>query len=161
MLIQADLSEVKKAEWQQFAIRFALGGAITVTAGMVAEKFGAEIGGLFLAFPAIFPASVTLVEKNEKRKKSEKGLQGDNRGRAAARLDAYGAALGSMALMAFAAFDWILIARYASWLVLTAATCVWAACAFAAWVGFRWWRHRRAGYIAARRKNAIETTRFH
>ena len=32
-------------------------------AGMIAKRYGAEIGGLFLAFPAIFPASASLIEK--------------------------------------------------------------------------------------------------
>jgi hypothetical protein len=30
--------------------------------GLLAKKFGSTVGGLFLAFPAIFPASATLIE---------------------------------------------------------------------------------------------------
>ena len=43
---------------------------------MIAPKWGPGIGGLFLAFPAIFPASDTLIEKHERRRKQKKGLQG-------------------------------------------------------------------------------------
>ena len=38
----------------------------------VPKQFGPAVGGLFLAFPAIFPASATLIEKDESQKK-EKG----------------------------------------------------------------------------------------
>ena len=38
------------------------------------QRWGPGIGGLFLAFPAIFPASATLVEKHEKQKKNRAGI---------------------------------------------------------------------------------------
>jgi len=55
--------------------RFVLffGGLVTAIAGVIAKQFGAAVGGLFLAFPAIFPASATLIEKREKQKKEKKG----------------------------------------------------------------------------------------
>jgi hypothetical protein len=37
--------------------------------------------GLLLAFPAIFPAGATLIEKDEKEKKEKKGLHGTVRGK--------------------------------------------------------------------------------
>ena len=39
---------------------FFFGGLITAVAGVIAQRFGPIIGGLFLAFPAIFPASATF-----------------------------------------------------------------------------------------------------
>ena len=60
------------------------------------------IGGLFLALPAIFCASATLIEKHEIRRKQEAGLDGVRRGREAAALDAAGAALGAVGMLAFA-----------------------------------------------------------
>jgi hypothetical protein len=102
------------------------GGAITATTGIIAKHFGAEIGGLFLAFPAIFPASATLIEKHEKDKKRKAGLDGTNRGREAAGLDAAGAALGSIGLIGFATVFWALIPRFPSWPVLICATLAWA-----------------------------------
>ena len=50
---------------------------MTVLAGVIAKKFGPVVGGLFLAFPAIFPASATLIEKHERERKERKGLKGD------------------------------------------------------------------------------------
>jgi hypothetical protein len=38
-----------------YAIRFVIGGLITTATGLVARKFGPVVGGLFLAYPAIFP----------------------------------------------------------------------------------------------------------
>jgi hypothetical protein len=43
-----------------------------------------------LAFPSIFPASATLIEKHEKEKKEKKGLQETQRGRKAVSIDAAG-----------------------------------------------------------------------
>ena len=64
---------MKETKWYEYAIRFVFGGSITVMAGVIAEKFGPVVGGLFLAFPAIFPASATLVEKHERQKRREMG----------------------------------------------------------------------------------------
>jgi hypothetical protein len=63
--ITVDLSSVRQTTWQQFATRFLVGGTITSVVGIIAKEFGPGIGGLFLAFPAIFPASATLIEKHE------------------------------------------------------------------------------------------------
>jgi hypothetical protein len=54
--------------------RFGLffGGLITAIAGVIAKQFGPAVGGLFLAFPAIFPASATLIEKDESQKKEKR-----------------------------------------------------------------------------------------
>ena len=52
----AALSETKPRE---YAMRFLFGGLVTVATGIIAEKFGPTVGGLFLAFPAIFPATAT------------------------------------------------------------------------------------------------------
>ena len=71
MKISLDLSALGKTKWYEYALRFAFGGAITVAAGLIANKWGPGVGGLFLAFPAIFPASATLVEKHEKTKKRQ------------------------------------------------------------------------------------------
>jgi hypothetical protein len=68
MQIKIDPSALKKTRWYEFGIRFLSGGLITAATGMIAKEFGAGVGGLFLAFSAIFPASATLIEKHEKEK---------------------------------------------------------------------------------------------
>jgi hypothetical protein len=143
MVIKVDFSKLKEIGWSQYAIRFALGGSVTAIAGILAEKFGPAIGGLFLAFPAIFPASITLVEKTERDKKRKEGVDGDKRARSAAGLDTYGATLGSVALMAFAVLIWLSLPSYSPVIVLAGATAVWVACALGMWAGLRWRRHRR------------------
>lgn len=141
MLIKFDIAELKQIRWQQYAIRFALGGAITAIAGLLADKFGPAVGGLSLAFPAIFPASVTLIEQSERSRKHEKGMHGDDRARAAAAIETYGAALGSLAMACFAATVWLLLPGHRPILVLPLATLFWMLCAVAVWAALRWRRH--------------------
>jgi Protein of unknown function (DUF3147) len=102
-------------------------------AGLIAREFGAEIGGLFLAFPAIFPASATLIEKHENQKKQKFGMNGAQRGRLAASADAAGAAMGSVGLLVFAIVMCRLLSRSAAWLVFTGATLAWLGAAVTTW----------------------------
>ena len=90
MTVKFDLSALAATKWHEYGIRFFFGGAITVIAGVLAKEFGPVFGGLFLAFPAIFPASATMVENHEREKKREAGISGSCRGRQAAALDARG-----------------------------------------------------------------------
>src|ERR1700761_3805605 len=106
MVIKIDLASLRRTKWHDYLVRFLLGGAVTVITGLIAKRYGPAVGGLFLAFPAIFPASATLVEKHEKQKKERAGIQGSSRGRMAASLDARGAAMGSIGLMVFALVVW-------------------------------------------------------
>src|SRR5258708_27691038 len=125
MQITVQFDALKRTKWYEYVIRFFFGGAISVIAGLLAKKFGPSIGGLFLAFPAIFPASATLVEKHEKQKKEEEGLHGSERGRDAAALDAAGAAMGSIGLMLFSVMAWKLLPHHSAMWVLPGASLVW------------------------------------
>ena len=69
MSVSLKLASLTQGHWYEYPIRFVLGGAMTAMAGWIASKYGPVVGGLFLAFPAIFPASATLVEKHEREKK--------------------------------------------------------------------------------------------
>ena len=95
-------SSLKEGRWYEYLIRFALGGAATVFTGLVSSRYGAFIGGLFLALPAIFCATATLIEKHEIRRKSEAGLAGERRGQMAAAVDSAGTGLGAIGMLAFA-----------------------------------------------------------
>jgi hypothetical protein len=127
------LAALRTVRWYEYAIRFLFGGLITVMAGLVAERWGPSAGGLLLAFPAIFPASATLLEKHERRKKRRVGLNGAKRGREAAGLDAAGAAIGSLGLIAFAAAAWRLLPLYPAAAVLVGATILWVVVSGALW----------------------------
>lgn len=95
--IRVSLSSLREGRWYEYVIRFALGGAAAVFAGLVSSRYGASVGGLFLALPAIFCASATLIEKHEIRRKREAGRRGERRGQMAAALDSAGPRLGRAA----------------------------------------------------------------
>ena len=48
---------LREGRWYEYVIPFALGGAAAVLTGLISSGFGASVGGLFLALPAIFCAS--------------------------------------------------------------------------------------------------------
>ncbi len=134
MIVRLDTSTLRETRWYEYALRFLFGGLITAAAGVIAKKFGPTVGGLFLAFPAIFPASATLIEKHEREKKQQKGMNGKQRGRDAAALEAAGAAMGSLALFLFAVLVWSVLPHHKPGFVLTAATAVWAVASFGLWL---------------------------
>jgi hypothetical protein len=133
MKVKAELGAVKESNWREIALRFACGGAITVAASLIAQVWGPTVGGLFLAFPAIFPAGATLIEKHELERKRKKGMHGTRGARGAAAADAAGAALGSLGLLAFAALTWKLLPEHSTAAVIAAATVTWAAITLLAW----------------------------
>ena len=134
MKVQATLSALKQTKWYEYASRFFIGGAITVFAGVIAKKFGPTVGGLFLAFPAIFPASATLIEKHEKQKKERVGMRAGHRGQDAAALDAAGAAMGSIGLIAFAILVWFSLTRFPTLAVLAGSSVVWLVVSVCVWI---------------------------
>jgi hypothetical protein len=133
MRIRIDLASLKQTQWHDYLTRFLLGGAITVATGLIAKHYGPVIGGLFLAFPAIFPAGATLIEKHERDKKRRAGIPQTIRGRLAAALDARGAAMGTIALAAFGLFVWKLLPLYNAAVILAAALAGWLALAILMW----------------------------
>jgi Protein of unknown function (DUF3147) len=133
MMVHLNPSALGQTKWHDYALRFLFGGLITAAAGIIAKKFGPGIGGLFLAFPAIFPASATLIEKHEKQKKQRAGFDGTKRARAAASLDAAGTARGSIGLMTFALLVWWLMPDHKAYLVLTGSALGWFGVSVALW----------------------------
>jgi hypothetical protein len=134
MRIEADLSSLKQTTLREHLTRFVLGGAATVAAGLIARQWGPVIGGLFLAFPAIFPASATLIESHEMQRKRKIGRDGRKRGRKAAALDALGAALGAMGLAAFAVVLWRFLPAHGSREALGLAVAAWAVVSGLLWI---------------------------
>jgi hypothetical protein len=133
MRIRVDISALRQTKWHDYAVRFLFGGLVTALAGIIAKKFGPGIGGLFLAFPAILPASATLVEKHEKEKKESRGLNGSVRGRSAASVDAAGSSIGSIGLFVFALVVWQFVQRDRAWIVLAGASLLWLAVSVGVW----------------------------
>lgn len=155
MKIKFNISGLRRTQWHEYMVRFAFGGAVTALAGLIAKRWGAEIGGLFLAFPAIFPASATLLEKHEKQKKLRTGKSRTLRARELAGVDAAGAAMGSLGLIAFAVIVWQGISRYPLPVVLSLGTLAWALVAGATWVIHQTlWRSLRTKRLGAARHSA-------
>ena len=117
---QIDPEGLGKAELWEYLVRFGFGGAVTACTGLIAQRYGPAIGGIFLAFPAILPASLTLVERHD--------------GRRDAADDARGSVLGAVALFVFAVVALLSVNVCPSPLTLAAATAAWCVAALALWV---------------------------
>ena len=133
-MIQAKLAALKGIKLHEAVLRFVFGGLVCVAAGMIAKRFGPGIGGLFLAFPAIFPAGATLVEAHEKTHKALAGFDGTNRGRSVAGIDAAGAAIGCIGLAGFAIVFWLWLPRASETLVFVLASLVWITLSVGFWL---------------------------
>jgi uncharacterized membrane protein (GlpM family) len=103
--------EFRQAGVRVWLIRFAFGAGVSALAGLVSAFAGPRVGGLFLAFPAILLASLTLVAKEE-------GLR-------QARNDARGAVLGTLGLIGFAVVAAVTLTRWTLWAALGAASIAW------------------------------------
>ena len=151
--ITTDISALKRTKWHEYLLRFALGGAATVLAALVARQYGPAVGGLFLAFPVIFPASATLICNHEKEKKARLGKSGVERGRQLAAADGFGATMGAVGLIAFAAVVWVMISNHSPFLTLASATAAWFAISIALWLVrehvWRWLRSRPSDFGSA------------
>ena len=133
MRVKINAAALKQSTWQQYAIRFLFGGVVTVATGLIARKFGPGVGGLFLAFPAIFPATATLIATHEKAEKRRAGLNGAFRGRDAAAIEARGTAIGTIGLLAFAVVVWRVLPNHHAPAVLLAAAAAWFAASVLFW----------------------------
>jgi hypothetical protein len=138
MAIQVNLSALRHTKWHEYLLRFVFGGGVCVLAGIVAHRFGPVVGGIFLAIPAIFPASATLIEKHEEEKTTtQKGHKNranpDAEGQMKVGFDAEGAALGSIGLVVFALVMWKFMPGRSASLVLFCATLSWLLVATTLW----------------------------
>lgn len=147
MVIKLHLKALKRTQWHEYLTRFVLGGLITAITGWLGHRFGPVVGGLFLAFPAIFPASATLLEKHERVRKHKAGVAFTIRGRLAAALDARGAMKGALGGMAFGAIAWRLLPRSNLSAALLLALGGWLAVSSLLWYVCRhhWGRPTRVG----------------
>jgi hypothetical protein len=117
-----NVGALKNVRPWEHVVRFLFGGLVTVATGAVGRVWGPAVAGLLLAFPAILPASITLVKKHD--------------GRAKAVDDARGARLGSMALALFAGVVASSAERFAPPLVLAVSGLVWLVAGTGLWA---WW----------------------
>jgi hypothetical protein len=110
---------LRKAKPKELVFRFAYGGFVTACAALVAKAFGPVVGGLLLGFPAILPATLTLLKDHDGRQKAVD--------------DARGARLGSAGLIAFAVTVWLTSTTAAPPFVLGGALLAWVGVNAAVW----------------------------
>ncbi len=106
-----DWAKVRSVKPSELGTRIAFGAGVALIAGIVGAAIGAKVGGLFLAFPAILPASLTLIEKKE--------------GMTKAWADASGGVLGAIGMAAFAVTA-LLLLRWNPVIALLLALMAWA-----------------------------------
>lgn len=115
--LELDWQALLHPEWGQLAVRFAFGAVIALAAGVIGLRFGHRVGGVFLAFPAILPAALTLLERSDGTEKTD--------------IDAVGASLGAVALLLFAITAVQLVGRVGPVAGILIAAVVWIVAALA------------------------------
>jgi hypothetical protein len=133
MVVKFESSALRRTRWYEVVLGLLFGGLATVATGMIAESYGPVVGGLFLAFPAIFPATATPVEKHLKEKKQRSRIDGVNRARRAVALEARGTMMGSIGLAVFGLLLRRFVVDQPALLVLLAATLAWLVTAILVW----------------------------
>jgi hypothetical protein len=133
MMVQVKFESIKGIKPHEWIVRFLFGGAVCVFAGLMSKWFGPEIGGLFLAFPAIFPAGACLVESHEKQHKARAGIDGTQRGHTVAGIEAAGAAIGCIGLASFGLLCWLCLPRLSPMAVFALATLAYLVLSIAFW----------------------------
>jgi hypothetical protein len=117
--------KVLRVKPRALLVRFVSGALTSIVSGAVSLAFGARVGGVLLAFPAIMAASLTLIEQQEDS--------------AEAREDARGAVVGGCGLTAFAVVAALTLGHLAWGLALVAAAGAWALVALGVYL-VAWWR---------------------
>jgi uncharacterized membrane protein len=110
---------------RDYLVRFAFGASISLVAALVSLKYQL-FGGMFLAFPAILPASLTLVQRDS--------------GREEASIDAAGAIIGAIGLLAFALVAAFGIPALGAITALVASAVAWLVVAMTIYVAVMAWR---------------------
>ncbi len=113
--VRLDRRKLAAIRPREYLIRFIFGAAVSSVAAVATVVAGPRFGGMFLAFPAILPATLTLLEKKE--------------GLPQAVSDLRGATLGAIGMIGFAtiggstmlpAAGLRLLAALAGWALLSA-----------------------------------------
>jgi PncC family amidohydrolase len=92
---ELDFKKLGEIQPRDYLLRFAFGALISAVAATLTLTIGPKFGGLFLAFPAILPATLILLEKKD--------------GLAQAVSDVRGAAIGAVGMIGFAGVAMALI----------------------------------------------------
>ncbi|MFL5893292.1 MAG: DUF3147 family protein [Solirubrobacterales bacterium] len=118
--VGTQVEKLRDVRGRDLGVRFLFGAVTSAVAGTLSITIDPIVGGVFLAFPAILAASLTLIAEEEDREE--------------AREDARGATVGALALAAFAAIGVATLTHIAWPLALAAASGGWAVVAIGLYV---------------------------
>jgi Protein of unknown function (DUF3147) len=110
---------------KDYLLRFGFGASISLIAALISLK-NPLLGGMFLAFPAILPASLTLIQRDA--------------GRQEAAIDAEGAIIGAIGLLAFALVVAFSIKPFGAFMALIAAALTWLVVSIGIYAAVMTWR---------------------
>ena len=110
-LFAVEPEKLKKVRGREVAIRFGFGATVSIVAGAVSLLFNPVVAGLFLAFPAILPASVTLIEQKESTAEAVHDIEG--------------ATIGALGLAVFAVVAGVGFRHTTALVALGAASAAW------------------------------------
>jgi hypothetical protein len=103
--------ELARTRPRDLVVRFAFGAGVSALAGVVSLVTGPALGGVFLAFPAILLASLTLVAQSEGPRQAYE--------------EARGSVFGTLGLIGFAVVTGLVATRWPVWATLVAAAVTW------------------------------------
>jgi hypothetical protein len=118
-LVGIRLGQLRDVNPSELGVRFAFGACASTVAAVIALS-SPRAGGMFLAFPAILPATLTLLEKKD--------------GTEAAQHDLRGAVFGSLGLVAFAVMAAWLFGHASVGVALSASTGAWVVVSLACYL---------------------------
>ncbi|MET8159317.1 DUF3147 family protein [Sphaerisporangium sp. NPDC005289] len=110
--IRVHPEKIREISLPGMGLRFAFGMVVSVIAGLVGQRWGVTAGGVFLAFPAVMAATLTLIQDEE-------------HSRVPVAQDARGAVLGAIGMIVFAVCVWALAGRVPAVPALALATVAW------------------------------------
>jgi hypothetical protein len=121
-----EVDRLRDIKVTELALRFAFGASASILASVAGLVFSPVVGGMFLAFPAILPATLTLLEKKDDTE--------------AAVHDVRGALLGSFGMIAFACVAAAAFTRWPAGIVLFGAAAAWLAVSMTLYLAVAAWR---------------------
>jgi hypothetical protein len=119
---------LKNKSPKDYLVRFGFVAAISLIAALIGLKYPL-FGGIFLAFPAILPASLTLIQRDA--------------GKQEAVIDAEGAIIGAIGLLAFALVVAFGIRPLGAMTALIAAGLTWLVVSVGIYAAVMTWRAAR------------------
>jgi uncharacterized membrane protein (GlpM family) len=128
--IGTQFEKVPDLRTRDLVVRFIFGAVTSAVAGSLSILCSPIVGGVFLAFPAILAASLTLIAEEEDQKE--------------AREDARGAAVGALGLVAFGWVGTLLFTEIDWPFALATACAAWTVLALALYLVL-WLRPRSSG----------------